>query len=252
MKANLLRTVVGIAAAAPILAAPAAARAQDGPTPRVPETAQTVTVAAVGRVTREPDQAELSLAVESFAATAREAAAANAGKMDALLAALRRLGLDEEDVETVSYSLHPEYDYSPGEPRRQGEQRLVGYRAINMVRVTIDEIERVGEVIDAAVAAGADRVQGISFQLADPDEARRDALRDAVARARIEAQTLADAVGATLGPVLAVTTTDVFHRPVFAARMDAATMAAAPTPIVPGTLDVTANVTVAFRLGPGQ
>ncbi|HEX7117608.1 MAG TPA: SIMPL domain-containing protein [Longimicrobiales bacterium] len=253
MKTNILRNLIGLAAAAPILAAPADARAQQGPPAPVPVpvSEQTVTVAAAGRVTREPDRAELSLAVETFAATAQEAAAANADKMQALLDALRRLGLDDDDIETMSYQLHPEYDFTPGEPRRPGEQRLVGYRARNMVRVTIDEIARVGEVIDAAIAAGADRVHGVAFRLSDPEEARQDAIRDAIAKARLEAETIAGAIGRTLGPVLAVTTTGVFQPPIVMARMESAAVAA-PTPIEPGELDITASVTMVFRLDPRQ
>lgn len=211
---------------------------------------QTVTVSAVGRVAREPDRAVLLLAVESFATTAREAAAANARKMDALLAALRRLGLGEDDVRTVSYQLNPEYEFSPAEPRRQPEQRLVGYRAVNTVSVTIDEVDRVGAVIDAAVDAGADRVTGLSFQLRDPEAARREALREAVAKANAEAEALAAALGRRLGPALTVTTGGRFPPPIPVAydmRVRAAEMAV-PTPIEPGTLDVEAAVTVVYRL----
>ena len=218
-----------------------------------PVTAErTVTVAAVGRVTREPDRAILHLAVETFASTAAEAAEDNAERMDRLIAALRRFGLGEDKVKTVSYQLVPEYEYPPVEPRRPREQRLVGYRAVNMVQVTIDEIERVGEIIDAAIAAGANRVNGIAFTLRDPDAARQDALRDAVARAHAEAEAIAEALGDRLGPVIALSTTGGLPQPI--ARMDMARFesaaAAAVTPIEPGTVDVEVRVTAIYRLEP--
>ncbi len=243
MNTSHRRTIGAFAILAPALAlaAPSTARAQQ----QEEAAERTVTVAALGRVTREPDRAVLNLAVESFAATAREAAAANASKMEALVAALRRLGLSEDQVETESYFLNPEHDRR-GEP---GEPRIVGYRAVNTVRVTVDDIARVGEVIDAAIAAGADRVNGLSFQLRDPEEARRDALRDAISKARTEAETVAGAVDRSLGPVLSVMTGG-FERPVVMARGMAADALAAPTPIEPGTLDVVASVTVVFRLEP--
>ncbi len=218
-----------------------------------PPTEQTITVTATGRVERAPDQAVLHLAIESFAATADEAAADNAERMERLLAALRRLGLDEDDIETASYHLNPEYDYSPGEPRRPGEQRLVGYRAVNMVRVTIDDIDRVGEIIDASIAAGADRVNGVAFQLSDPDAARHDALRDAVDRAREEAETLASALGRRLGPALAISSGGAPPRPMLMARaaaFDSRVESLPPTPIQPGDLEIEASVTVVYRLEP--
>lgn len=243
-------SVASSALALAILFAPADAAAQRRP-PAADED-QTVTVSAVGRVTREPDQAQVTLAVENSAATADAAAEANASRAQRLVSALRRLGLREDQIKTISYQLIPEYDHSPDAPRRSPEERIIGYRAINMVRVTVDEIGRVGEVIDAAIAAGANRVHGVQFTLRDPAEARREALRAAVTEAQKEAETVATALGRGLGPVLAVTTTGGFDRPVYAFQADVAMARAAATPIEPGTLDVTANVTVVFRLDPQQ
>lgn len=251
MNGTNLRSVAGSALALAILFAPADAAAQQRPS--ITDRDQTVTVSAVGRVTREPDQAQVTLAVETSAATADAAAEENASRMQRLVSALRRLGLGEDQIKTTSYQLIPEYDHSPEAPRRPPEERIIGYRAINMVRVTVDEIGRVGEVIDAAIAAGANRVHGVHFTLRDPTEVRREALREAVTEAQKEAETIATALGRRLGPVLAVTTAGGFDRPVYAFQADMAmARAAAATPIEPGTLDVTANVTVVFRLDPQQ
>lgn len=249
MNGRDLRYAVALGAALAILAMPADAAARQ----EAPAREQTVTVSASGKVTRKPDRAVVMLAVESYASTAGEAAESNAKRMQQLVAALRRLGLGDDEIETVSYQLHPEYDYSPDGPRRPPEERIIGYRAINMVRVTIDEIERVGEVIDAAIRTGANRVHGIEFMLRDPEAARHDALREAVENARGEAEALAAALNRRLGPALSVTTAPGYDRPVYAARADMAVAAMpAPTPIEPGTLDVVANVTIVFRLDPRQ
>lgn len=237
-------------ACAPVLSAGTAA-AQEPAQPMVTE--QTVTTTAVGRVERAPDRAVLRVAVETFAETAEEAADQNAERTEAVLAALERLGIPEDHIRTTSYQVNPEYDYSPGEPRRPGEQRLVGYRVVNMVQVTIDDIDRVGEIIDAAISAGANRIGGLSFQLRDPAAARQDAIREAVALARADAQAVADALGRRLGPALSVSTTGgAVPPPVPMMRLESRALdaAAAAAPIQPGELEVVAGVTAVFRLDP--
>lgn len=241
------------ALAAGLLLPACAARAQQpGVTPPVRE--RTITVTGTGVVDREPDQAVVMLAVENSAPTADAAAQANAEVMERVIAALRRLGLTQDRIRTVSYQLHPEYARDEPRPGQSYEPRVVGYRAMNMVRVTVDDIARVGEVIDAALGAGANRVTGLSFQLRDPERARLDALALAVQNARAEAQALASALGETLGPALDVSTTGRLPQPVpylaDAVLARTAEFATAPTPIEPGTLRVEATVTIVYRLQP--
>ncbi len=239
------------ALAAGLLLPACAARAQQ-PGATAPARERTITVTGTGVVEREPDQAVIMLAVENRAQTADAAAQANAETMEQVIAALRRLGLDRDRIRTVSYQLHPEY--ARDEPRPgQYEPRVVGYRAINMVQVTLDDITRVGEVIDTAIGAGANRVTGLNFQLRDPERARIDALALAVQNARAEAQALASALGETLGPALDVTTTGRIPPPIpymmdTMARAEVAV--AAPTPIELGRLRVEATVTIVYRLQP--
>ncbi|HEX7088866.1 MAG TPA: SIMPL domain-containing protein [Longimicrobiales bacterium] len=236
------------AIAAALLLPACAARAQQ-PETAPPARERTITVTGTGAVDRTPDQAVILLAVESTAPTAQAAAESNAQTMERLIAALRRLGLGEDRVRTASYQLHPEY--ARNEPRAGPEEpRIVGYRAMNMVRVTVDDVERVGEVIDAALAAGANRVTGLHFQLRDPHAARHEALAMAVDRARAEAEVLARALGQGLGPVLSISSTGMIPPPIplMMDRMEA--VAARTTPIEPGTLRVEATVTAVYRLLP--
>lgn len=215
----------------------------------------TVSVSGMATVQRQPDQAVVLLAVESFAPTAREAAAANARKMDAVIGALRRLGLREDKIRTVGYSVTPEYDYSNRTPRQQGDDRLLGYRARNTVQVTTNNVEEAGTIIDTALTAGADRVTNLTFQLRDPDAARRDALRLALDKARAEAETIASSISRRLGPVVAVTTTGLFPPPQL---VDARARAlstdlmyeSTATPLEPGLLEVSAQVSVIYSLEP--
>jgi uncharacterized protein YggE len=216
---------------------------------------RTVVVSATATVERDPERAELLLAVESTGATAQQATQANATRMDALVAEVRRRGITPAQVRTVSYQLTPEYARSPQTqvPERQGPPRIIGYRAANIVQITIDSVARVGSIIDAAIQAGANRVAGLRFELRDPQSARLEALRLAVARARAEAEAMALAAGQRLGPPLNMNT----HGPIEPRAFEVATarmadvMQAPPTPIEPGTLTITASVTITFRLDPG-
>src|SRR5687767_6464654 len=230
------------------LAVPAAGSAQTTP-PQPPE--RTVTVNATAMVEREPERAVILLAVESPAVSAQLAARANATKMDALVAALRKLGITGPNIRTVSYELQPQYASERIPAERQGPPRITGYRAVNMVQVTVDTVARAGGVIDAAIAAGANRVAGLSFELRDPQAARNVALRLAVTRARSEAEVMADAAGQRLGVPLNITTGG-YAVPKYARAMDmmmeAQQAPAPPTPIEAGTLTIHANVTIVYKL----
>src|SRR6185437_16820381 len=92
---------------------------------------------------------------------------------------------------TVSYTLNPNYQYHPN----GGEPTLEGYTAANVVQLTLDELPKIGAVIDAATQAGANRIQGIQFTLRDQDAVRAQALREAATRARAEVDVLASALG---------------------------------------------------------
>ena len=225
---------------------PAVAAAQQPPPSA--EQPRTITVNASGTVEREPEQGVVLLAVESEAANARAAADANAQKMTQLLTALRRSRLTDRQIRTVSYELRPEY-----ERRERGQEppRIVSYRAVNMVQITVDTVARLGSVIDAAIAAGANRVANIRFQLRDPHAAHLEAVQIAVRNARREAEAVAQAAGQRLGPPLNINTGGFQPPPppMPAYRMEAVDMAAqAVTPVESGVLSVTAHVNVVFRI----
>jgi uncharacterized protein len=214
---------------------------------QTPDQPRTLTVSATGTVEREPERGVILLAVESEASNAQAASAANAEKMTQLVATLRRAGVAERNIRTQSYELRPEYArQAPG-----GEApRIAGYRAINMVQVTIDTVARLGPVIDAAIGSGANRVANISFQLREPRSAYSEALAMAMRNARSEAEAVAEAAGERLGSPLNIHTGGYSAppppMPMRAMAMDMESMAS--TPIEGGTLSVTAHVTVVYRL----
>lgn len=211
-----------------------------------------IRVTGMGEVRAAPDQAIADFAVETQAATAQEAAAQNAQRMERVIAALVRAGVPRDRIETRDYNVFPDYDPRPVETG--GEPRIRGYRVMNTVSATLHDVARVGTVIDAALQAGANRVHGVRFGLRDPQRFRAQAIADAVRRARADAEAMAQALGVALGTVHDAQTTDFGMapppQPVFAreAMADAVAMSA-PTPINPGEQTVRAMVTVTYGIG---
>ncbi len=215
--------------------------------PAVMTQERTIRVSGMGESRAQPDQALIMFAVETVGNTAQIAGRDNAQLMDRVIAALVAAGVPRADLETRGYSLHPEYAHEEG--RR--EPRIRGYRASNQVVLRTTSLDRVGSFIDTALGAGANRMDGIAFQLRDSAPAQAVALRSAVEAARASAETIAAALGVQLGPVLDASTTTEPVRPYPVMgdqmmRMQAA--AAPPTPIQPGEQTVRAQVMLVFSI----
>lgn len=206
-----------------------------------------LTVNASAELERAPERAMLLLAVESQAESAQDASRQNAQSMEQVIAALRRAGIEGEAVRTHSYQLNPVYI-----PPERGESgpRISGYRAINMVEVRVDSLDDLGPLIDAAIAAGANRVANLHFELRDPESARLEAIEQAVEKAAREAEVVARASGQRLGPPLDIQTTAHFPmlRADYAERAVAMDAAQVATPIEEGTITIVASVTIVYRL----
>lgn len=220
------------------------------------QTTRTIRVSGFGEVQARPNRAQLSFAVETTGASAAEAARANADLMDRVIRALQSAGVAPTEIETQGYSLYPEYE----QPRpRDGmmvepqQPRIIGYRAMNQVRARTRQLDAVGELIDTALEAGANRFDGVFFDLVDSQAEQREAMLRAVAAAREAGEAIAQGLGVRLGAVMDATTlTDVMPpQPMYAMQRDfggAPPPPAAPTPIQPGTLTVQARVNVVFAI----
>ena len=218
-----------------------------------------IVVNAMGSASRTPEQAVISLAIETAGRSAREAADQNAQVMDRIVAALRRLEIPENQIRTTAYNMYPEYrHYEPTRDGREPRQpEIIGYRVMNQVSVTVDGASRAGAVIDAALAAGANRVDGLFFQLREneSDAVRAEALREAMAKARAEAALLAEAADLTLGAPIEISTSYGYMPPPMPMPMyarDMAQMAPAPppTPVQPGVVEVQASVSIVYSARP--
>jgi uncharacterized protein YggE len=194
-------------------------------------------------VTAKPDRAQIDVGVVTQADNSQTAVAQNAEKLEATLSRLRALLGANADIKTISYSVSPNYRY----PREGGEPTITGYTATNIVRVTLDDLTRVGNVIDTATQAGANRIQNLQFTLKDEQNVQAQALREAAVKARRKAETLASALNLKVVRVLSVvesSPTVIPVRDVSFARAEAAS-----TPIEPGTIEVRATVTFTVEIG---
>lgn len=206
-----------------------------------------IEVSGSASVSVEPDLVRAAFAVETRAATAGEAATANAELMDAVIRAVRGSGIRGVDVETFGYTLRPEYAYAEGQPPRS--QVIDGYTALNNVRATAGDVAAAGRLIDAAIRAGANRVSSLAFEAADTDVAREEALTRAVRGATAQAATIAGALGRALGPPLEVRGGAEQPYPRSGGQVMFRAEMAVDTPIEAGELTVSASVTIRFALG---
>ncbi|MEX1296441.1 MAG: SIMPL domain-containing protein [Candidatus Limnocylindrales bacterium] len=232
---TLLATALVGAAAAP-------ARAQ---TTNGDETLRTLSVNGIGRVNAVPDVADVSLGVFEQAKEAAAASQQAAASMDAVVQALLGLGIDEKDIQTTSISLNASYDWE-----KQPAQ-IVGWEARNMVIATVRDIEAVGDVVDAAVGAGANQIDGISFRVEDPTEAEALARTAAVEDARAKADQLAADAGVEIVGIVSISESGGQQpQPIYMAReeMAFAADAGASTPVLPGEVELSVNVFIQYEI----
>ena len=205
-----------------------------------------LSVSADGTSEARPDLATLNLGVTTEGQTAQAALQENSRRMSALTQALRRAGVAERDIQTSNVSVYPQQQY------REGQEPLItGYQANNTVTAKVRNVDNVGRVIDAVVAAGGNNINGVTFSHANPEAQLDIARRDAIAEARRRAELYASALGMRVVRVVAVSEGGGYSPPIpypMSARMDAAMPAAPPPPIAPGEIETRVSVNVTFEL----
>lgn len=207
----------------------------------------TIVVSGTGKVTTLPDQAIITISVENDGATAAEALDTNSKDTQKVLDRLKAEGIADSAIETASVVVYPNRYYD----QQTGQEKTTGYRAQNTVTVTFDDLTLVGDVFAAMTEAGADSVSGPAWQLSDDNPAVQTALTKAVENARIKAEALATNQGAQLGEALIISESSVYQ-PYIAYAEEVAKSAAdssvTPPPISPENMEVTASVTVTYRM----
>jgi uncharacterized protein YggE len=205
-----------------------------------------IEVTGTAEVRANPDRATMDVAVETHGATAAEAASENAQLAQKIVEALKAKLGDTGKIQTGSYNLTPDYQQKQGEIA----PRIIGYQAVNTVTVETTALDRVGALIDAAISAGANRIDAVSFTLRDQSAPRNEAIAKAAADAVSQARALAAALGVKLKRVLRASTMSE-PRPIRFMSMAMPRMAAAPsepTPISAGQITVPATVNLSYEI----
>lgn len=203
--------------------------------------ANTVTASGAGTAQAAPDTAEMSFGVTTTSPNAKSALDDASVAAKRIASAVKKQGIAAEDIQTQDISVYPQT------VDQNGKRVITGYHASLSVRVKVRDISKLGDVISAANAAGANDIGGPTFTIADPAPVRAQAIEKAVADARKTAEAMAKAAGKSVGAVLSMSSSDAGLGSYGAAG--AADMRLAKSlPIEPGQLDVGANVVVVFEL----
>jgi uncharacterized protein YggE len=232
-----------IAVIAFLLAAPFALLRAQGAPAAAPSILAT---SGQGEAKVTPDRASVSVNVQTRATTAAAASTENAVKTRAVLDALTKLGLTRDQLSTESYIVSPETQYD----RVSGITRVIGYVVVNSVRAETSHPDQAGSIVDAALGAGANMINGLSFFASSIDEARRQAITSAVTNARADAEAMARAAGGSLGALVELSTTGptVPPRPMYSMVSRAMSAeASVPTPVNPGQQTVTVTVVARWQ-----
>ncbi|MFP7721908.1 SIMPL domain-containing protein [Lysobacter sp. A3-1-A15] len=205
-----------------------------------------LSVSAQAEVRRVPDIAMLSAGVVTQAADANAAMQANAEQMERVVAAIRRAGIAERDIQTSGVNLYPQYRHAENQP-----PAITGYQASNTVNITVRDIGELGPIMDALVASGANQVNGPSFDIDDKDGAMDEARKAAIAKARERAAMYAGSLGMRVRRIVSISEGGSFGPPMPMMKMDMiqVTGSRAETSISPGENTLSVTLDVVFELG---
>jgi uncharacterized protein YggE len=206
-----------------------------------------ITVSGSGLVSVAPDVADVTIGVSVTKSAVKDARNGAAAAMIAVVAAVKKAGIADKDVQTLNLNLSPVYNYDTG----GSAPKLVGYQFSNTVKITVRDLEKLSSVIDESAMVGATTIQGISFRIDKPKEVEVKARQLAMTDARAKADALAQSAGVTIKGVASISEGSsegpMPPRPMFAmARMKDA---AESTPVEMGTTDVEVFVTVGYLIG---
>lgn len=202
---------------------------------------RTVSVSATGKVTAEADVAQISAGVVTEADSAKDAIGRNSVVMTKLIEGLKAVGVQAKNIQTTALNVEPRYT----QPKDGRTAIINGYRVVNQVRLTVGDVKRLGEILDQAIALGANQINHIAFDIAEPETLKDEARKQAMENARRRGELYAKAAGGQLGPVLRISESVGEPHPMPGGRM----AMRASIPIEAGTrsLEVEVHVTYALR-----
>ena len=201
-----------------------------------------IRVTADATVSAKPERAQIDVGVLTQEKQSQNAVTQNARQIESVLAALHKLLGPDADIKTINYTLSPDYQYRP----IGGKASVSSYTAMNLVRITVDDLERVGSIIDTATQAGANHVESVRYTVRDPQVLHSQAIREATLKARANADAVASALNLKITRTLTV---DESGEPSAAAPdMSLEPPGPAPTPVQSGGFVVTATVALTVEV----
>ena len=216
------------------------------PTPVAPQLVESVSVTGTGRVTLVPDRFTFQVGVQTMGNTVDEAVSENNRRVASVIAALKKAGAPDKDIQTSGFNIWPQQDYQEGRM-----PRVLGYQVHNNVTVRSEKIDQAGRLLGIAIGAGVNTSSGLQFQVSDPARGREQGLKAAFDDARAKATLLAQAAGRTLGRAIVISE-GVQHvpppQPMARAMAMEARVASADVPVQAGTEELSFTVSVTFEL----
>jgi len=207
---------------------------------------RTINVSGSGQAYLVPDIAYIYLGVHTELSSASEAVTENNAQTQKMIQALRDFGIDAKDIRTTNFSIWPNDKYDPQTGLPTGQKTYV---VDNTVYVTVRKLDKLGDLLDTVVAAGANTVNSIQFDVADKEAALKQARADAVKDAKAQASELADAAGVQLGDIQSISFYDSQPAPVFEGKGGGGGASAqAAVPIQPGQLTFTVTVSMTYDI----
>lgn len=205
---------------------------------------RTIAMPGHGVVKAAPDQVQITAGVSTSAPTAAQALSANTARMKGVFDALRKLGVPEKNIQTVNFSVSPQYTGGNNNER----PKLTGYQVNNDVSVPLEDVSKLGTALDALVTSGANQMNGINFSIRDTTPMLARARADAIADAKTRAETYAKAAGVTLGPIQSISEGATIEPPRPMYRAMAMAAADRSVPVATGEESVAADVSVVWEI----
>lgn len=212
------------------------------------ESSHSITIAGIGKVTVIPDIATFTIGVITEQKAVTQAQSENTAKMNGIIAELKKIGIDKEDIKTINYNISPQYDWVAV---RQGQRVLRGYQVSQTVLVKIRNLDKIGEVMAKSGELGANDVSGLTFTIDDQEKIKQEAREKALLNAKEKAEALAKVAGVKLGKIVNFSE----EAPIYPSRyynyaMEAKAMGGGDEEpqIEAGSLDITINVTVSYEV----
>ena len=206
---------------------------------------RTLSVTGSGQTYLAPDIAYINVGVHTEKPTAAEAVAENTTQTQTVIDAIKKFGIDAKDIRTTNFSIWPTDKYDPVSGAPTGEKT---YSVDNTVYVTVRDLDKLGDLLDTVVKAGANNVNSVQFDVADKDAALKTARADAVKDGQAKAKELAEASGLSLGEIQSIGFSDSVPYPIFDGKGGGAAADAASVPIQPGQLTFTVTVNIMYVL----